>query len=266
MRSRSIPQNTVARFTEIEARMHTGDIAGARASLTAVESAAGADSGTWRRLSQFHSHLNQHEQAATCAIRVASLKPYDAQATSTKASTLIAIGRMEEAETLLDEVIARTPDDADAWYNRATIRRQTPERNHVAALRAALAGRSPGAAPVALHYALAKELEDLGEYTESFAALAQGAAARRKALSYQVETDEQAIASIIRSFDRTWFERTGTGLDVEGPIFVVGLPRTGTTLVERILIRHEQVATVSEVNDLALAVTRTAGPKQSRKS
>jgi hypothetical protein len=75
---------------------------------------------------------------------------------------------MEEAETLLDEVIARTPDDADAWYNRATIRRQTPERNHVAALRAALAGRSPGAAPVALHYALAKELEDLGEYAESF--------------------------------------------------------------------------------------------------
>ncbi len=51
--------------------MHAGDIAGARASLTAVESAAGADSGTWRRLSEFHSHLNQHEQAATCAIRVA---------------------------------------------------------------------------------------------------------------------------------------------------------------------------------------------------
>jgi predicted Zn-dependent protease len=87
---------------------------------------------------------------------------------------------MEEAETLLDEVIARTPDDADAWYNRATIRRQTPERNHVAALRAVLAGRSPGASPVALHYALAKELEDLGEYAESFAALAQGAAARRR--------------------------------------------------------------------------------------
>ena len=255
------PANTVARFTEIEARMHAGDIAGARASLTAVESAAGADSGTWRRLSEFHSHLNQHEQAATCAIRVASLKPYDAQAAYTKASTLIAIGRMEEAESLLDEVIARTPDDADAWYNRATIRRQTPERNHVAALRAALAGRSPGAAPVALHYALAKELEDLGEYAESFAALAQGAAARRKVLSYQVETDEQAIASIIRSFDRNWYDRAGTGLDVEGPIFVVGLPRTGTTLVERILIRHEQVATVGEVNDLALAVTRTAGPK-----
>jgi tetratricopeptide (TPR) repeat protein len=254
------PQNSIARFSEIEARMHAGDIAGARASLTAVEGAAGADSGTWRRLAEFHTHLNQHEQAATCAIRVATLKPYDAQAAYTKASALIAVGRMEEAEALLDEVIARTPDDADAWYNRATIRRQTTERNHVAALRTALAGRSPGAAPVALHYALAKELEDLGEYAESFAALAQGASARRKVLSYRVEADEQAIASIIRAFDRAWFEAAGPGLDVEGPVFIVGLPRSGTTLVERILSRHEQVATVGEVNDLALAVTRTAGP------
>ena len=254
------PTSNIARFTEIEARMHAGDISGARASLTAIEDAAGADSGTWRRLAEFHTHLNQHEQAATCAIRVATLKPYDAQAAFTKASTLIAVGRMEEAEALLDEVIARAPDDADAWYNRATLRRQTPERNHVAALRAALAARSPGAAPVALYYALAKELEDLGEYADSFATLAQGAAARRKVLSYRVETDEQAIATIIRSFDRAWYEGAAPGYDVEGPIFVVGLPRSGTTLVERILIRHEQVATVGEVNDFALAVTRTAGP------
>ena len=254
------PANNIARFTEIEARMNAGDIAGARASLTAVEEGAGADSGTWRRLAEFHTNLNQHEQAATCAIRVATLKPYDAHAVYNKASALIAVGRMEEAETLLDEVIARAPDDAGAWYNRATLRRQTPERNHVTALRAALAARSPGAAPVPLYFALAKELEDLGEYAESFAALAQGAAARRKVLSYRVETDEQAIASIIRSFDRAWFEGAGPGLDVEGPIFVVGLPRTGTTLVERILIRHEQVGTVSEVSDFALAVTRTAGP------
>lgn len=257
------PTSSVARFAEVEARVHAGDIAGARAELTAIESAAGADSGTWRRLAEFHTHLNQHDQAATCAIRVATLKPYDAPAASTKASALIAIGHMDEAEAILDELITRAPDDADAWYNRATLRRQTPERNHVAALRIALAGRSPGAAPVALYYALAKELEDLGEYAESFEALAQGAAARRKVLSYRVESDEQAVASIIRSFDRDWFEAAGVGYDVDGPIFIVGLPRSGATLVERILIRHEQVATVGEVNDLALAVTRMAGPASS---
>ncbi len=254
------PSNNLARFTEIEARMHAGDVAGARSRLTDIESSAGADSGAWRRLAEFHTHLNQHEQAATCAIRVATLKPYDGQAAYAKASALIAVGRMAEAEEILDELIGRSPEDADAWYNRATLRRQVPGHNHVAPLKAALAARSPGLAPVALYYALAKELEDLGQYAESFAALTQGASARRKALSYRVEADEQAIASIIRTFDRAWYESPAPGLDVQGPVFVVGLPRSGTTLVERILIRHDEVATVGEVNDLALAVTRTAGP------
>ncbi len=254
------PANTVARFTEIEARLHSGDVAGARETLDAIENDAGADSGTWRRLAEFHTHLGQHDHAATCAIRVATLKPYDAQAAFTKASALIAIGRMDDAEALLDELIARTPDDGDAWYNRAMLRRQTPQTNHVTPLRAAIAARSPGAAPVAMYYALAKELEDLGEYADSFAALKQGAFARRKVLSYRVEADEQEIASIIRRFDRAWCESAAPGLEVDGPIFVVGLPRSGTTLVERILIRHEQVTSVGEVNDFALAVTRAAGP------
>jgi tetratricopeptide (TPR) repeat protein len=254
------PANNLARFTEIEARMHAGDVAGARSRLLDIESTAGADSGAWRRLAEFHTHLNQHEQAAICAIRVATLKPYDAQAAYAKASTLIAVGRMTEAEAILDELIGRSPDDADAWYNRATLRRQEPGRNHVSALRARLAARSPGSAPVALYYALAKELEDLGQYAESFAALAQGAAARRKALAYRVEADEQAIASIVRSFDHAWYASPAAGHDADGPIFVIGLPRSGTTLVERILIRHDAVATVGEVNDFALAVTRTAGP------
>ena len=252
--------NSVARFTEIEARLHTGDVAGARAELKAIEGDAGADSGTWRRLAEFHTHLGQHAQAASCATRVATIRPYDPQAVYAQASALIAVGQMDKAETLLDDLIGRMPSDGDAWYNRATLRRQTPERNHVAQLRAMLAASTTGVPQTALHFALAKELEDLGEYAPSFEALKQGAAARRRVLSYDVKADEQAIATIIRSFDRNWFERAGPGLAVEGPVFVVGLPRSGTTLIERILVRHDQVASVGEVNDFALAVMRSVGP------
>ena len=70
---------------------------------------------------------------------------------------------------------------------------------------------------------------------------------------------EQAMAQIARCFDRRWCETPRTGCDAEGPIFIVGLPRSGTTLVERMLGRHADVGSVGEVNDLPLAVTRIAG-------
>ena len=152
---------------------------------------------------EFHSHLNQHEQAATCAIRVASLKPYDAQAAYTKASTLIAIGRMDEAEIAArrgDRAHARRRrrlvqprDDSPANCLRATTSRRCAPRS---------AGRSPGAAPVALHYALAKEFEDLGEYAESYAALRRRARRGARCCPTRWRPTSRRIASIIRSFDR----------------------------------------------------------------
>ncbi len=93
------------------------------------------------------------------------------------------------------------PADGDAYYNRATLRRQTPARNHVEALRDALYAAGESLARVPLNFALGKELEDLGEYDAAFDHVAAGAAQRRRLLSYRVENDEQTIEQIIRTFD-----------------------------------------------------------------
>ncbi|WP_457008700.1 sulfotransferase [Luteimonas sp. A537] len=205
--------------------------------------------------------LGLFHEAERCYATALALRPGDPACLYNHATTLLALGRMDEAEAALDRVIEQTPEDGDAWYNRSTLRRQTPERNHVAAIEARLA-RVPEASAevVPLNYALAREREDLGEHAASFAALRRGADARRRRLQYRVEDDLDTMRLIADTFDAGFFAQQHAGHDDARPLFVVGLPRSGTTLVERTLASHPAVTSRGESADLAQAVVRLASP------
>jgi thioredoxin-like negative regulator of GroEL len=254
------PTSELATFIEIEALLHAGEVAAARERLCEIEAATGQSPASLRKCVEFHTHLGQHQDAARAARALVSVRPNDTEARYALASALIAVGPLNEAEALLDDLIRRAPADGDAYYNRATLRRQTPDRNHIEQLRQALAAAGDSLARVPLNFALAKELEDLGEYEASFHHTAAGAKIRRGLLGYRIESDEQTIERIMRTFDVRWARHSTPGYEPARPIFVVGMPRSGTTLVERILGRHSEVASVGETNDLALAVMRAAGP------
>ena len=216
-------------------------------------------------IGNLYSHLNLHRDAERCYGRAAGLAPGDSRALYNWSTCLTALGRMEDAEQTLDRVVSLAPEDHDAYYNRSTLRRQTLERNHVPELQSALSMASSPAARVALGYALAKELEDLGRWPESFAALRTAADTRRRVLSYRVEHDVATMAQIAWTFDADFCRPAArAGFDSRRPIFIVGLPRSGTTLVDRILSSHSQVESRGESSDLALAVMRFAGPAGDR--
>ena len=258
------PTDLLARCVHVESLMQNGQVAEGRAAIAAIEADAGEDFASWRRATDLYLHCGQHAAAARCALRATELRPHDLQARYALANAWITIGRLAEAETLYDELLAAAPGDGDAAYNRATLRTQTRQRNHVAQLEQLLAASRSPAAQSAFQYALAKELEDLGEFDAAFAHLQEGAAVRRRQLAYQVDLDERAIARIIETFDADWLARARAGCEEPGPIFIVGLPRSGTTLVERILGRHSDVGSVGEVTELPLAVTRAGGPGGSK--
>lgn len=259
MASLAVMESLMEELGKVAPLLRDGRVAEALSRLAAIEARAGGDARLLQHLGEHYTHCGKPASAARCYRAAAALTPNDPHCLYNLASALIATGEADEAEALLDRVIALNPGDADAWQNRSTLRRQTPGANHVAELLRAVEQAPAGPGEVALCYALAKELEDLGDADQSFAWLKRGADRRRGLLSYRVEADVAAMAEIARVFDRPLFERAEAGDPAVGPIFVVGLPRSGTTLVDRIISSHSQVDSLGEINDFALSLVRVAG-------
>jgi tetratricopeptide (TPR) repeat protein len=177
------------------------------------------------------SRLELHEQALAKYQAAISLEPRDSQHHYNLATLQRFLGDYSAAETSLDRAIAINPRDYEAYKLRADMRRQTTEQNHVEELKGLLAaGVEDARGRVSVLYALAKEQEDLGEYGDSFAHLQQGSRARREHMRYQVEGDLQTMARIEAVYDAGFFQQPIAGDDNAEAIFILGMPRTGTTL------------------------------------
>ena len=168
------------------------------------------------------------------------------------------LGQIEKAEAACDKAVAIDPHDYEMLNLRSSLRKQSKERNHVDALAGLLQrGVKNWRGAVQVCYALAKELEDLEDYDESFKYLTQGASLRRRNTKYDVDDDVRIFTAIKDAFTEDALARArGDGHPSVAPIFVLGLPRTGSTLVERIISSHSQVSTAGELNDLAIELMR----------
>lgn len=166
------------------------------------------------------------------------------------------LGLTEEAGQAYDAVIAAAPGHAEAWLNRSQLRRQTSERNHVPQLRTALGGQLPWQNEVHLRFALGKELEDLGDHDGAFAEIVQGAAVRRRHMRYAVAEDVEAMERIAATHDAAWCAPARDGATAGGPIFILGMPRSGSTLLERMLGRQGEVQALGELPFFGQALVR----------
>lgn len=156
----------------------------------------------------------------------------------------------DDAEAHIALLLEKTPFHPAALHLRSALRTQNDEHNHVDDLRRRLA-EGPGNPrfTAATNYALAKELEDLGRHEEAIAALDAGARAYRGTLNYDSDTELAAHEGIRSVFSAETLEALAPGHREEQPVFIVGMPRTGTTLVERILAGHSQLVSIGEFTE-----------------
>jgi tetratricopeptide (TPR) repeat protein len=171
-----------------------------------------------------------------------------------RASVRRFLGDLEGAEADYDSVIALRPLDFEAYLNRSELRVQTAVRNHVNEMEALTASNIVDwRAEVQLRFALAKEYEDLGEYAKAFEQLRRGAKMRRAHMEYDVSIDTATVDWIINAYPSV---RTVAAQEAgeDAPIFIIGLPRSGTTLVERILSSHSLVSSAGELDCFASSI------------
>ena len=207
-----------------------------------------------------YARLGDHAASLPHFAVAVRLAPENTAFRYNQAAALSFVGRQEAAEQELESLIALSPEDARAHHLLAGLRRQTPQRNHVDRLSATRkAARSPRDR-LLLGYALAKELDDLADPFAAFAMLAQANAEHRATLPYRFEDD----AATFDAVESCWPRLAGAAVSdppPAAPIFIVGMPRTGTTLVDRILSSHPGVESAGELQAMALAVKAAAGTR-----
>ena len=166
------------------------------------------------------------------------------------------VGDLAGAETALRRVIALDPSQVRAYQALVETKRQTPRDNHAAALEALFAKAGGDVErTLVIGHALAKTCEDLDDFPRALDWLHRAKAARRAARPYAPEQDGALFDAAID----TPASASTEGADGSEPIFVVGMPRSGTTLVDRILSSHPEVGSVGELQTFPHLLKLAAG-------
>ena len=165
------------------------------------------------------------------------------------------------ARELYKRLLALDPEDAEAWHDYSLIKAFAAGDPDLAAMQELRARPGLAADKAAfLDFAVAKALQDQGDYDAAFASFASGNRLKRGSLRYDVAKDEALAERIAAAFDKDFLAaNAGKGLADERPVFIVGMPRSGTTLVEQILASHSRVGGAGEVNYFRDAVAQVLG-------
>jgi Sulfotransferase family/Tetratricopeptide repeat len=228
--------------------------------LAAAELALPVDALGRDTMGCVYARLGEHAASVPHFREAVRLAPDNASFRYNLAAALNFVGDVDGAETEAEALIAIDPDYARGHHMLAGLRKHSTERNHVERLTAALGRARAPDARLLLGYALAKELEDIGEQQAGFARLAETNAEHRARLPYAFERDSANFDAI----ERTWPRIAAApvrGAPQDAPIFVIGMPRTGTTLVDRILSSHPEVWSAGELQAMPLAVKMAAGTR-----
>lgn len=205
--------------------------------------------------------LGEHERAIELYQELLGETPGDADLHLSLAHALKTIGRTDESIRCYRQAVASCAGFGDAYWSLANLKTYRFTEQELAEMRRAES--APATAPVDryhLCFALGKSLEDRGEFGESFAYYERGNALKRAESRYRADIIENNTRRQIEVCTAPFFaQRRGFGAPDSDPIFIVGLPRSGSTLLEQILASHSKVEGTQELPTIQQLVQKLRG-------
>ncbi len=215
----------------------------------------------WNNLGGALRKQDRLDESAACFRRVLAIRPDLPDVHCSLANILVVQGSFNDALSHYADAIAARPDYVEAHYARAgikTFRQGDPDLAALEAL-AEKRGLTENQA-LCVHFALGKALEDCGEYDRAFEHFKKGNGLKHRQIRYDEKEAFRDFLCITEAFDSTIFKRRrGAGDPSPAPIFIVGMPRSGTTLVEQILSSHPLVHGAGELVDFDKATGSVMG-------
>ena len=272
--------------------IETGDWSTSKQAFQSVVSLDEKHAAGWAQLARVFMNLGQYSNADKALEKAVALKPEDALVMDvigtvysllgdqeealnwfdkaceksgsasyqlSRAKSLNFLGRLDDAEVALTKVINKHPRAAQAHLLLSRLKKVDTDE-HLKVMEELVAGE-PETSPNRsfFYYAIGKEYEDLEAWDEAFAAYEQGAAARRREVKFDEAAEETLFEALTNTLTQEWLQTVGGGHDDNSPIFIVGQPRTGTTLVERIITAHSDVESAGELQQFNMAIKRITG-------
>jgi len=212
---------------------------------------------SWITIAAVSTRLMRQEEALEAYEQAARFKPDEVRLRMSIGHVQKTLGRRRESEASYKAALALDPGNAEAYWSLADLKNYTFSETEVAAMQSLLASDKGARSNEAqLNFALGKAFEQRQLYPQAFAHYATGNARRRLDAPFDIENFERRSARIRAFFDGAFFAaRAGSGNLSDAPIFIVGLPRSGSTLVEQILASHSCVEGTMELPNI-INITR----------
>ncbi len=214
-----------------------------------------ADAKSWNVLGLVLHRLGRGAEAVSAFERAVAADPALADAHYNLGVISLYLGAIPRAQAAFASALELVPGNVkyyDGWFNTHTA--GVADESRIARLQALLDNEPlTDEARIQAHFTLAKVCEDLARYGEAFEHLIAGSAAKRALVTYDEARELGLMQRIAATFTSQRMRAlAGGGNPSDTPVFIVGMPRSGTTLVEQILASHPSVQALGERNDLAL--------------